>query len=197
VLLNQLRGMLPDPTILIAIDDCIQLDPRGYASDLVMFADALAAGQRERKVEMLIAATELYEGPFLHGFTLPSSVEFEEWVAQERRVWERRYLQALATLIDIYVETGATEAAIDAAQRYLATDPLAEDMHRRLIELYVAIGDRASAVRQFKQCAATLERELDIGPMPQTVALYEMARYGHQSQVARLGSVRVAASLAA
>ncbi len=51
-------------------------------------------------------------------------------------------------------------AAITAARRALSRDELAEEMHRRLIALYSAVGDRTAALRQFEQCAAVLEREL-------------------------------------
>src|SRR4029078_4690585 len=83
--------------------------------------------------------------PFLDGFALPDSAEFDAWASQERQVWERRYLDALAVLVERHAAAGAYPPAIDAAQQALAIDELAEDMHRRLITLYAAAGNRTAA----------------------------------------------------
>lgn len=116
--------------------------------------------------EGLQHAIDLYRGPFLAGFSLPDSAEFEVWAFQERSAWERLYLEALSTLLEQRAARGEFEAAITCAQRYLATDDLAEEVHRRLIELYAASGDRSAALRQFEYCATVLERELGVEPLP-------------------------------
>src|SRR4029453_13428472 len=112
------------------------------------------------------------------GFALPASDEFNAWLAQERQHWERRYLDALATLVDGYAAGGAYSEAIAVAQRSLMVDALAEDMHRNLIALYAAIGDQAAALRQFERCVLALERELGVSPLPETRASYEAVRDG-------------------
>src|SRR5580704_14391079 len=48
-----------------------------------------------------------------------------------------------------------------AAQRLIAFDPLREDGHRLLMQLYASVGRRAEAVRQFAVCADSLRRKLD------------------------------------
>ena len=126
----------------------------------------------------LADAVQRYTGAFLHGFGLPASAEFDAWVNQERQYWERRYLDALAMLVDSYTTSGAYPQAIAAAQRALAVDELAEDMHRSLIALYAATGDRSGALRQFERCAVVLERELGVSPLPETRAVYESVRDG-------------------
>jgi DNA-binding SARP family transcriptional activator len=80
--------------------------------------------------------------------------------------------------VEGYAATGAYQRAIETAQRALATDELAEDMHRRLIALYATIGDRSSAIRQFEHCVVVLERELGVSPLPETRAVYEAALMG-------------------
>jgi predicted ATPase len=139
---------------------------------------AIALAVRRAELEPLAAAVNLYAGPFLHGFSLPASAEFDMWMAQERQHWERRYLDALATLVDGYAAGGAYTQAIAAAQRALAVDELAEDMHRWLIQLYAASGDGAAALRQFERCVMALERELGVSPLPETRAVYDAVRAG-------------------
>jgi predicted ATPase/DNA-binding SARP family transcriptional activator len=178
VLLNQLRHVLPTPDVVLAQHDSVALDPTYIQADTVVFAEASAAAARRGELGSLAEAVNRHAGPFLHGFSLPANAEFDTWVAQERQHWERRYLDALATLIDGYVARSAYAQAIAAAQRALAVDELAEDMHRWLITLYAAQGDRTSALRQFERCVLVLERELGVSPLPETRAVYEAVRDG-------------------
>jgi predicted ATPase/DNA-binding SARP family transcriptional activator len=179
VLLNQLRQVLPLSDIVLTGRDLVALDSAGVYVDTVAFAEARAAAARSGALEPLADAVQLYKGPFLHGFSLPASTEFDAWVSQEQQHWERRYLDALAALVDGYATSGAYAQAIAAAQRVLAVDELAEDMHRTLIQLYAAAGDRAAALRQFERCVLILDRELGVSPLPETRAVYDAVRAGH------------------
>ncbi len=122
-LLTHLRRALPAPDLLLANDDCVGLDPVRTWSDAAAFTGRAAASAQ---------TVALYRGPFLAGFSLPACTEFEAWSQQERAALERRYLAALEELIEDRAAHGAYAEAIDAAQRYLATDELAEQVQRRL-----------------------------------------------------------------
>ncbi len=188
-LLSHLRHNLPSPEILVASNDRVWLDPSRTWSDAVNFARLRTAERplpsvvsmrthalsQAEQVAALQQAVDLYRGPFLAGFSLPECPEFEAWALQQCQAWERAYLEALATLIEARVVREESEAAIATAQRYLATDGLAEEVHRRLIELYAAVGDRGAAVRQYERCVAVLEQELGVGPLPETQAAYRSA----------------------
>ena len=180
-LLTHLRRILPSPEALLTPSDRVGLDPQRVWSDVATF-DRLcndlalqpAGGLRKpRRFETLQQAVELYDGPFLDSFSLPTSPEFETWIIRERRVWESLYMKALADLMEEYTTRGEYDAAISCAQRYLAADDLAEDVHRRLISLHTVVGDRGAALRQFERCVAALERELGVSPLPATRAVYQ------------------------
>ena len=173
-LLSHLHCLLPLPELLSCSDDCVALNPQQSWSDTVAF-DRLSLTLREPfpDLQALAQAAALYRGPFLTGFSLPTSPEFELWVDLERSTLERRYLELLAALVEAQAAQGNYPAAIGYAQRYLAIDDLAEAMHRRLITLYVAVGDRSAALRQFEQCTVVLERELGVDPLPETRAVYQ------------------------
>lgn len=173
--LTHLRRALPDPSVLFIADDHVALDAEHVWSDVVAFRHSAEDGG----VEGFRRAVVLYRGAFLEGFSLPDSPEYEAWVAQEQRACERLYLRALATLLEESAASGDFEAAIVYAQRYLETDDLAEDIHRRLMELYAASGDRSAALRQFERCTAILERELNVSPLPETQAVYQAIWGGH------------------
>ncbi|RME46999.1 MAG: hypothetical protein D6791_06915, partial [Chloroflexi bacterium] len=179
-LLTHLRRALPAPEVLLTTEDCVALDPQQTWSDVAVFERSCAAFP-PTPPSLLPQTLQLYCGPFLAGFSLPSSPEFEAWVIRERQTLERLYLEMLATLIEERTAHGAYEEAIAWAKRYLETDDLAEGVHRRLIQLYADVGDRGAALRQFEQCAAILERELGVRPLPETRAVYRAVLEGRPS----------------
>jgi len=176
--LTHLRRALPDPQVLVTAGGQLRLDPNRAWSDVVAFEGLSAAREPYRRVESLQQAVGLYRGSFLAGFSLAGSPEFEAWASQEGYRLERAYLDILSVLIEEYAARGETDAAVASAQHYLATDDLAEEVHRRLIELYATSGDRSAAVRQFGRCTAVLERELGVEPLPETRVVYEAALRG-------------------
>ncbi len=175
-LLVLVRRALPQPAVLLADDECLSLEREHVWSDTALFVRLTATADLPVRRRALAQAVELSRGPFLDGFALPDCPEFEAWMDAERRTWERRTLDALATLIEAHTAAHDYAVAIAAAHRYLQADELAEDIHRRLIALYGAVGDRTAALRQFERCAVTLERELGVSPLPETRAIFETVR---------------------
>ncbi|MFN8442819.1 MAG: BTAD domain-containing putative transcriptional regulator [Caldilineaceae bacterium] len=182
VLLNQLRQALPFPDMVQTQGDLVGLNSARLQADTVTFAEALTAATQCGTVTHLADALTLYRGPFLEGFSLAASAEFDAWVVQERQTWDRHYLDGSALLVNHYVERHAYAEAIPIAQRAVAVDPLAEEMHRQLIMLYAAMGDRTAALRQFERCVVALEHELGVSPLPETRAVYEAVRQGAASE---------------
>jgi len=171
-LLAHLRHALPVPDLLLTSQETVGLDPDRTCSDTVLFERLCTTSGPATQAEALQRAVDLYRGPFLSGFSLPGCQEFEIWATAERQIWERLYLEALATLVEEQAAKGEYATAIAYARRHLATDDLAEEIHRRLIELYTTSGDRSAALRQYEQCLTILERELGVDPLPETQAAY-------------------------
>jgi DNA-binding SARP family transcriptional activator/tetratricopeptide (TPR) repeat protein len=180
-LLTHLRRALPVPEVLHTVGDRVGLDVLQAWSDVLEFDRLCAVQDFQNRFAPLQQSVALYRGPFLDGFSLPGSPDFEAWVLQEQRVRERLYLEALDWLIEHCTARGAYHEAIAYAQRYLETDELAEKAHRRLIELYALDGDRGAALRQFHRCAAILERELGVGPLPETRRAYQVVLQGSRA----------------
>lgn len=177
-LLTILHNALPDPTLLLARDDQIVLHPERAGSDTQVFEQLWTRWLADGDVNHLRQAAALYCGPFLDGFCLPDSPEFDTWASLERERWMRLALQTLAALVEALTLDGDYPAAIGYACRSLSIDELAEDIHRRLVELYALAGQRSAALRQYEQCMAVLERELGVAPMPETVAVYRAVLRG-------------------
>jgi DNA-binding SARP family transcriptional activator len=118
----------------------------------------------------LAAASELYRGEFLADFDVPSE-PFMAWVRVERTRLEATACGLLGRLATALSDAGDHDAAIATAKRLIALDPLREDGHRLLMQLYASVGRRAEAVRQFAICSDSLRRELDVAPDAKTTAL--------------------------
>ena len=157
-LVSILHSALPDPALLITSDDQIGLARQRIWSDTQAFEHLWAAWKSDGLPSCLRQAVALSRGPFLDGFSLPDSPEYETWITTERQRCERMALQALAALVEDEASKGEYASAITHAQHYLEIDDLNEEIHRRLIELYALVGDRAAAGRQYEHLVAVLER---------------------------------------
>jgi DNA-binding SARP family transcriptional activator len=96
---------------------------------------------------------------------------YDDWCLVERERLQRLYLRALGCLLSYHAKRGSYDAAIEYAVQILAHDPLHEDVHRDLIQLYLDARQPAAALRQYRACNAVLQRELGVDPMPETQAL--------------------------
>ncbi len=178
-LLYFLQQALPEPDLLCKEQDHIALDVARTWVDTWALNRVLT--HPHPSMDALQDAADLYRGPFLDGFSLPHAPEYELWVLRQRHLWERRYLDLLTRLVDRAEQAGRLQEAVRWAQRYLEIDEVAEAMHRRLIRLYAALGDREAAARQFERCVLVLERELGVDPLPETRAAY-LAAVGRRTE---------------
>ncbi len=110
-------------------------------------------------------AVKLYRGPFLEGIE-------DEWIEPERERFKGLAERALATLVARY-EAADPQRAVAYAQQLLRVDPWREDAIRALMLLRHRTGDRAGAMREYREFAERLRAELDVDPMPETAAAYD------------------------
>ncbi|MGI9148100.1 MAG: AfsR/SARP family transcriptional regulator [Chloroflexota bacterium] len=134
---------------------------------------------------------------FYSGDLLPDC--YEDWCDLERERLQVTYLGALAGLVSYHAKHKEHDAAIQYARRILACDSLREEIHRNLIQLYLADGQPAAALRQYRQCEEVLRRELAVAPMRETQALLARILSGEQTRSPRTthiaGTARGEASL--
>jgi DNA-binding SARP family transcriptional activator len=129
-------------------------------------------------LEPLRKAVALDRGPFLSGFNLRDSPEFDDWQQLTTDALGRELGAALDRLADAAAAAGDHAQAISTARRRLAFDPLHEPAHRRLIQVYAASGDRSAALEQYRDCVRVLDRELGVRPLDETTALYHAVLEG-------------------
>ena len=169
--LSVLRGAV-GPDVLSVDRQQVALVPSRYDVDIGRLK---ALGASEVPGDLAIAA-DLARGPFMAGFTLRDSPEFDDWRAARAASVERTVGQVLDRLIAALEGNGDLAGAIAAAGRRIDLDPLDESAHVRRMELLAVAGDRAGAVRQYRACVAVLERELGVEPLAETTARYEAIR---------------------
>ncbi len=148
--------------------------------DVAAFREGLAAahGACSEQIPYLAGAVALFRGDFLEGFSLEDSTAFDEWQFFQAQSLRREVGGALEQLVTCHVEAGEMDAAIDSARRRLLLDPADEAMHRRLMELYARVGQRAEALRQYERCVRVLKEDLNLAPAAETVDLYKRIRAG-------------------
>ena len=119
-----------------------------------------------------------YQGELLPGFFLRDGHGFEEWLATEREWLWTRAVEALDDLATEYLQWGDYRAGIEQAQRLVTLDPLREEGHQILMQLWAADGQISAALAQYERCVETLDRELGVPPHPFTTELSEHIRGG-------------------
>jgi serine/threonine-protein kinase len=94
----------------------IALNPAVISSDLADFNHAIETGQLE-------TALALYRGPFLDGFFLSGSAEFERWTDEVRATLAGAALRAASTLSERSESQRDLPAALEWARRAAALAP--------------------------------------------------------------------------
>jgi len=136
------------------------------------------------QLKAVAEALNLYRGEFLSGLALPHHPEFEGWVLLRKEWLAQKYLEALAFLAHAFAFQGDFPQAIAYARRGLEIEPIREDLHRLLMQIYAGIGQRTAALRQYERCVVALEQELGVDPLPETQALYQAILRGAPPQIA-------------
>ncbi|MEO9176485.1 MAG: AAA family ATPase [Gaiellales bacterium] len=124
------------------------------------------------EIAVLGAAVALHRDDLLAGFALRDSAEFDLWQEATAAELRRELASALGRLTAALARAHRYDEALTHARRRLALDPLDEPSQRRVIELLAATGNRAEALRQYRECVRLLDRELGVRPLPETTELY-------------------------
>ncbi len=183
--LSALVHALPPNMLVVSHDTIAVADDADLRFDIETFRRLLLQSQQHRHTEaevcadclaQLRQATELYQGDFLAGFALRDSEPFEDWQAAQRDALRRDLAAALERITRLLTAQHAYAEALPYARRWLELDPLHETAHRHVMRLYEWSGQHAAALRQYRLCLQTLDRELGIAPLDATTQLYEAIR---------------------
>ena len=118
-------------------------------------------------------AVALHRADFMSGFSLRDSLPFDDWQMQQAESLRHELSDTLARLSGSYGARGQFAAAIEHARRWLQLDPLHEEAHRRLMQLYAWNRQRSAALQQYRSCVRILETELGVSPLAETTSLHQ------------------------
>jgi DNA-binding SARP family transcriptional activator len=180
-LVHALRRRLPhaDQFLIVTSDRIGWRGDAPFRLDVADFQLAVVQAQQgspSEQVAALARAVDLYAGDLL-----PNC--YDDWILPEREQLAQQFLATLEKLSMVYAEQHDYVSAIDYAQRLLRYDPVHEVTYKRLMEMYVATGDRAAALRIYHTCASLLERELGVEPSISMRKLYERLLHGEEIAV--------------
>jgi DNA-binding SARP family transcriptional activator len=156
-------GRLPVPVVVarqgrIGLDVCVEVD----------LNDAMAAANRWMSGAVL--PSDVDAGPAaLEGELLPDW--YDDWVTAERERFRQLRLHGLEAMSLLMVREGRTGDALLAALAAVVADPLRESAHRALINVHLAEGNVAEALRQARRYERLLADELGVAPSSRLAAL--------------------------
>lgn len=91
---------------------------------------------------------------------------YEDWVLIERERHRQLRLHALEALCRALTSAGRFGEATEAGIAAVAGEPLRESAHRALIDVHIAEGNAAEALRQYRLCSRLLRDQLGLEPSP-------------------------------
>ncbi|HEX8724504.1 MAG TPA: BTAD domain-containing putative transcriptional regulator [Gemmatimonadaceae bacterium] len=154
---------------VIGACDMLRLDSGMISVDVVSFTAALARGDRE-------TAVGLYAGPFLDGFFLRGSPEFEQWAMEARERFSGACLAALEALAHAAEVAGDLRARSMWWGRCAAHDPLSSRLALRYMESLAVEGDPEAAVRHAGMHTMLVHQRLGMEPHPSVAAFADRLR---------------------
>ncbi len=171
-----------DTHLLVAQDALgLKFDGEVEVDCRVLEAAAMAAAhQPSLHPRQLMAqcqqASAQYRGDFLAGFSLSDAPEFDDWLSVQREHWHQRLSLILERLSQWQFDGGEIARSIETARRWVSHDPFNEAAHRRLMQSYLASGERAATLQAYETCCAILARELNAEPSAETEAIAQRIR---------------------
>jgi len=181
--LHRLRKLLGADEAILAADGRLSLNPR------YCWCDARALEQNIERLEQSLAGNKieeldalgnsllvLYRGPFLAGID-------EAWALPRRERLRSRFLRALTMLGVSREDTGDWDKAIECYARGLEVDPLAEELHRRLMIAYRESGRLTEALAAYERCRQLFHKVLGVLPSPATEDVQRSLRVAARNSV--------------
>jgi len=163
------------------------------ASDLASFERLGIAGDFGGALALIPSAGDAGDvrAALLTDFDVAEAPAFGDWLEVERdRVFGLTRSFAVQHAAEL-AQGGRFDDALALLGRLSETDPLDEELHRRIMAIAWRAGDAARAVRQYEACRRALAEGLGLTPIATTRELFEAIR--SDEAIAPVDRVRVGA----
>ena len=161
--LSGIRRALGDEALIVE-DDMVRLCRDHVATDYDRLKALCDGGGT------VAALDEACPGEFLAGHEFDSDA-FMGWLHGVRGDCADMAIRVLETSARKAAGAGDHKAALGLMRECLSLEPLKEQTHRTIMQLYAASGERAMALAQFRSCKELLRHELGALPDAETQAL--------------------------
>ncbi len=146
------------------------LDQSMLSSDIGLFEELVMSLEKSIETEAeeiteLERAVSLYQGEYMEDLDYP-------WVTVERERLNKMYLFLLDRLAHRYMESEELDSAATCLRTILRYNPLLEDTHALLMNIYARMGDRMAVMQQYQTLSRVLQQEMGLDPSPKTRELY-------------------------
>lgn len=140
-------------------------------SDINAFREAIADNKLED-------AIELYAGKLLEPVTTSNSLTYDAWLEHERQALHSMWRDAVIQYSQSAKDKATIDSALKLLHQVLKEDALAENIVQCILSLSALNNKRQQGIQLFENFVATLKEELDIEPLPETIALVNELRKG-------------------
>lgn len=96
---------------------------------------------------------------------------FDDWLLTDRERWDQVRLHSLEILARQLTKSGRFLSALEAALAAVAIEPVRESAHRTVVEVYLAEGNYACALKHYECYSRLVQRELGVAPSSQMAQL--------------------------
>jgi TolB-like protein/DNA-binding SARP family transcriptional activator/Flp pilus assembly protein TadD len=155
--------------LITAAGDELRLSADRLTCDAREFEDAVDRGA-------LDDAVRLYAGPFMDGFFVEGSEEFERWVSAERERLQNLHARALEHLAVEKSTRGDVRGAIECWRRLTSDDQFNSRLACSMAEALDHGGDRAGALQHLEDHTSTLQKDLGIAPPVEVTTMVRRLR---------------------
>lgn len=185
--LSSLRNVLADlnatpmETFLEIDRHTVALSP-DFVSDVKTFRLLLKRTKEERSgsaVSLMEQAVKLNTGPFLEGFYIGQTPQFDDWRVFRQHEFHQRLQHLLLMLTEHYMQQGDDAPALRFARRLYEMESVNENAAALLMTLYLRGGAAEEAMQIFHVLKRALKRELDCEPQPHVRAIYDSILTGN------------------
>ena len=122
---------------------------------------------------------EIEEHALFYTTDLAQGAETDEFIFSRREELRNRYAQLLRMLAQTYFNYAEYETSMYWVRKLIAQDPWDEEALRLYMTSDFILGNRTTALSTYKSFEKKLRLEMDIQPMPETMALYRDILHNH------------------
>jgi DNA-binding SARP family transcriptional activator len=162
--LEPARGNREPSTFVISGAGCYRLNLNNISIDADDFERHLTTGLAaienapQEAAEAIESGLALYRGDFL------ADIPYADWTMLERHRLRDLACIGLRSLAQIRLDRRLIDSAIRSLEQLAGLQPYDEEVHRRLMELYIAKGRRSEAVRRYASLRARIRRTFGQDP---------------------------------